>query len=1399
MKNEKGTGIMSRLAMLIALLISLSLIFALSSCTVTLGGAGTNNSSQKDDKDDKDSDDKDDDDKDDDDTNSDDKDDDGTNSDDKDDDDTNSGDKDDDGTNSGDKDDDDTNSDDKDNDNDDPSENLTYEDNYVIVKFGILSNGKTRDYFKYGSSITIYAEDFPGMYFDYWTKNGERIEGGEELTVTADADSNIGSVETTYVACYKMSDYATFEDASYGTVTDVSSDRYYVSIASISDKVTAEVIVDPDDIRNNVIKFVDADTESAGAIGVNIAAIEGDFLVYTLDFFVQSYDGTVPFTIVMGNYNLEFYAVDGKLKICDNASGTAAYLKTSFDIGEWHNLKVYVCNKEINNSLPHSFVLLDGDCVAKSYNVSAYSFANVISLGTSEQSELAVYIDNIGAHRANLSEAEETAMNPSYVLEKGYVSKNAYYQAEIILDDEALAALKAMDAALFSEDIYRWIANLYDPETSAIYFSISGRDNYGYLPDIETVAQGYGILSTIGIGGASTVLNDEQKANLLSWIQTLQSNRDGYYYHPHWGVSINNSRLSRDLGNSSSSYSASGGLAFRLFDDANYRLSGGSSGYGGVTSPSVYDNSLTVKLASSSVSQVSKILMTSSMSSMPVHLRSEENLVRHINTKWNDTCKVPGVHERHFCTEKCVIVEDSSDSYMKIEDGKLVITRGYRCTSCHVCSHTLGHSYSFGHYFTSMGAQVRSAGLGTPLVMYFYDIQENVQASLRDQAQEAYIEENGEDAWKSLTPEEQTAIRKAAENGIWEEKVTYNTISGLLKISGIPTAHGYEFLYAEAAINSAIDGALFSTEDFISRREAIVSIYNPFNAINGIMNNIRNYGSDPSVRTEAMALIRSRAKDLIENTSVKLACYLMPDGGYSYNMSGYCTNSQGQPVAINGWNNGLGEGDVNGTALALGTRSALVSCLGISVGAPFSGDRAKYSDEGYDLDCNGIIEGDELNATHTQVFRSLITNKSEIQKVDTAVLDSNYDFEGDDPLMPSGGTVINEGGNRVLEVVDNQTGSGLTTSFLSGNLIGSEQRTEIKFDMKVIESNNTTSHQLFGGSNNSIYINFTYKNGIFTFANKLSNSSYQTLTDVSTGKTISVNAKEWFTIEISAYVGGKIIDGRSCYGVFKITQNGVTQTDYLSGLNNSKPIDSLKMYSLNSAVNKVYYDNVSCNSIIIPGVYDGEYHFDSTAQKISDKLTSSPTNEKDTVYPLVGGEKGVFTPDSYSTSYVIYNFDYFQGGVHLGEAVAGDRVYYTFLDTTSKRITGVYLEVNDDGTVTFYAANGQKLTMTNTRREDVTEPAIIDMTLDVDTSKWLTVKLEYHYDLGEPQLDVVVRYADESNNSYNRTVASTLTGVTTLDEGARPKLFNKFNIEYVSEESGKIYLDDLYIRNVYVP
>lgn len=94
-------------------------------------------------------------------------------------------------------------------------------------------------------------------------------------------------------------------------------------------------------------------------------------------------------------------------------------------------------------------------------------------------------------------------------------------------------------------DIYEWVAQVYDPETGAFYYSISARDHYGFLPDVESSSHALSILVSLGLT-RSELLTAEQEAKYTSWVQSLQNSVEGKFYHPQWGVNVSNSRDGRD-------------------------------------------------------------------------------------------------------------------------------------------------------------------------------------------------------------------------------------------------------------------------------------------------------------------------------------------------------------------------------------------------------------------------------------------------------------------------------------------------------------------------------------------------------------------------------------------------------------------------------------------------------------------------------------------------------------------------------------------------------------------------------------------------------------------------------------------------------------------------------------
>ncbi len=139
-----------------------------------------------------------------------------------------------------------------------------------------------------------------------------------------------------------------------------------------------------------------------------------------------------------------------------------------------------------------------------------------------------------------------------------FIAENrAYHQQEALWAVEEHLGTNVVEAllelyALIDEDLYIWIANLYDPAIGGFYYSNSARDNLGYLPDLESTAQALELLDKSGLDGQynesiGDTLPDTIKLQIYNFALSLLAD-DGYFYHPQWGTNISSSRKGRDKG-----------------------------------------------------------------------------------------------------------------------------------------------------------------------------------------------------------------------------------------------------------------------------------------------------------------------------------------------------------------------------------------------------------------------------------------------------------------------------------------------------------------------------------------------------------------------------------------------------------------------------------------------------------------------------------------------------------------------------------------------------------------------------------------------------------------------------------------------------------------------------------
>jgi hypothetical protein len=125
----------------------------------------------------------------------------------------------------------------------------------------------------------------------------------------------------------------------------------------------------------------------------------------------------------------------------------------------------------------------------------------------------------------------------------------------LIPGGEAIAEAMRDLYTLYDDSMIDWFAALYCHEIGGYYYSNSGRDNEGFLPDIESTAQALRFIDQSGLKGDkknfSEVIPEWMGKDIARYIKGLQD-PNGFFYHPQWTREHTDSKLSRkarDLGN----------------------------------------------------------------------------------------------------------------------------------------------------------------------------------------------------------------------------------------------------------------------------------------------------------------------------------------------------------------------------------------------------------------------------------------------------------------------------------------------------------------------------------------------------------------------------------------------------------------------------------------------------------------------------------------------------------------------------------------------------------------------------------------------------------------------------------------------------------------------------------
>lgn len=1026
----------------------------------------------------------------------------------------------------------------------------------------------------------------------------------------------------------------------------------------------------------------------------------------------------------------------------NNSTGYINDFGSTAKLGKWNKIRIeyYPVSSSGGAVTMNSVFYFNGRAVSASSSLykTAVLQPGDFRLWAMSDVNAELYVDNLKYYRTDntrLDEAMKTAIVHSVPTQEEHWLERLDRVARIY-GDEVARAVGDLTSNLFTEEMYEWLAGLYDPKSGGFYYSNSARDNYGYLADVESTGQSGSVLGTFG-GSLNNVLNAEQKALLASWAQLCQSNEDGYFYHPQWGTDIGAGRRSRDLGNYGSRITAFGSSDF-LFDHANYRLSGGSTGYKGSAQQINYEvptSALTESLYTRSTAVlVSRVVMAADTSSMPAQFASEEAFREYLDGLW--------------------------------ENNK-----------------SIGKSYSIGHNITSQNSQILAAGLERVAISWLNERQEAAQQILREEGREltGLWEAGGvyelDDPSLGSYYKKSMFLKDVDGDGVNEAvvpDVNYTFVSGLLKISGCYNSLGFEMPYAKEALNSAIKLMCASADEYIALGESIVSVYNPPNAANNIMNNITKYG-DPTVRTEAKEMLKENAYGILINTEKKIAVYRKEDGSFSYSPKNSSSHSQGEPAAVPGSN----EGDVNGTALALGARSSTLTALGITgVGI--------FPTHAVDINGDGVVGENE---THLNRFIELLNSTKVKAKHDDSSLDGKYTFdENSTPVENS----ANDSNSHVVEIrdghlymKDNESKLGLTVYFDAAKSIDEEPWFYFNSDLKFDKGASGYPIQLYIGP---MKLQFIVSGSNLEFQGRHTSDKHQ-----EHAKTFgTLKAMEWFNLDVAVFPEGIDVDGTTYYCRVTVTQNGKTYQEYYKdfaaeGIDPSSYTQA-RIYSLQGATPGLYINNVT--AISYGGVSgSGDYNFDINrvqsnpeAFGISGGVIVDDGDEKteNNKYLAFGStlEDSEVTLQAGSTE-GDHNFLELQINMIFADGKNSNGAL-ALTDTSGKVITvlNYQLTVNENGTdgvlKIFHGKSGQML-----------------LELDISLDTYVTIRTEYHY--GKQRLDLVARYRSSVGNRYMDATGAVLNGMPVHDSGANAADCADLTVISSAE---LIYIDDVYIRNV---
>jgi len=568
--------------------------------------------------------------------------------------------------------------------------------------------------------------------------------------------------------------------------------------------------------------------------------------------------------------------------------------------------------------------------IAKGYEFSGWKVTKYID-GVIESQR------NIGAGASIALDSGVIILSPILTVYDEYLAQEG--RDEVIIarkwaELEDAAGKELTDAfkllyTLYDDSMADWSASLYakgyiDYDTESwlggYYASTAGRDSVGFGPDVQCTeqmlrfVQQSGMLDEYG-GNVAKNLPDWFKYQVVYFVKSLQSESNGYFYHPQWGQERTDAALSRrgrDLGWATS-------LLERFGSAPTYDAPNGDKGDGitaeeyllslieaGLVSPSEVPKSfrekyLTDSLGTSAAAAISDVILADVViedeggSDNTTHLKSYVGFINYILTE-----VIPGMGSNPYSMgNEISAIQSEISSASKALGGTAEAPTPYHYTEGDEAN-TPGATASDYKQFEGMTLkEIAIEGLNLCI---------NPEIGL----------------WGKTSEKNPTGTEFLFTNGFMKAMAIYNDYQAT-------------YPYPVAAAKALMTG-LMSDEPSTGN---ICEVYNVWTAIDRLQTNLKATwfnpddilevvdGTKPTKNQVLAAIDEEFAKNApaaVINSYNKILGYKKVDGGFGHSYTAGTATHQGLPVS-----NGANVSDVDATCIgSTGLTREMFAALGLS-------------------------------------------------------------------------------------------------------------------------------------------------------------------------------------------------------------------------------------------------------------------------------------------------------------------------------------------------------------------------------------------------------------------------------------------------------------------------------------